>query len=421
MTVIKALQMDVFNNCRLLTGHAGLNNQILWVNILELLDDLSHIEPGEFLITTAHDLNNHSIKMQQHMVELFAEKELAAIAIQTGHYLKNIPSSFILLMEKNKIPLIEIPPGDSFKNITRALLNELISINQLSSEKLSLKAIDRNIKNQANNMKKLWQELITTKKPEELWSDLGNYNIIPSEPFLVLAINIYKLDSKISILADSVTPVLFEQIEQAATQILIQGNIPFMLGFSEHNIIIFIQHHNTANELINTVNTAKCIFGELKLSFPNHIVKIGASRIYNELSCLKKAQNEAEKALKTTQLGLLSHANIIHYGKIGLYSLIMDINNMDTLKTIYCDTVAPLVDYDQHKGGALIPTLKVFLQSANMKKTSEALFIHRQTMRYRLKQIKELTGFDPAMQPDALQLNLGLHVYLYLKSLKVPM
>jgi PucR family transcriptional regulator, purine catabolism regulatory protein len=98
----------------------------LWVNILEILDDLRHIEPGEFLITTAHGFNAKSLGRQQELIELFASKKLAAVAIQTGHYLKEIPASFIRFAEGHRIPLIEIPPEASFKIITRALMNRLL-------------------------------------------------------------------------------------------------------------------------------------------------------------------------------------------------------------------------------------------------------------------------------------------------------
>jgi hypothetical protein len=66
-SVANALEMDIFSKCRLLTGDAGLENEILWVNILEILDDLRHIEPGEFLITTAHGFNAKSLSRQQEL------------------------------------------------------------------------------------------------------------------------------------------------------------------------------------------------------------------------------------------------------------------------------------------------------------------------------------------------------------------
>jgi hypothetical protein len=58
LTVQEALNLEIFRRCRLLTSGSGLKSNIYWVNILEILDDLSHIEPGEFLITTAHGSAN---------------------------------------------------------------------------------------------------------------------------------------------------------------------------------------------------------------------------------------------------------------------------------------------------------------------------------------------------------------------------
>jgi len=56
------------------------------------------------------------------------------------------------------------------------------------------------------------------------------------------------------------------------------------------------------------------------------------------------------------------------------------------------------------------------LKHMSIKKAAQILFIHRHTMRYRLDQVDKLTGYNPLDPADALQLNLGLHVYHYLKT-----
>jgi len=125
-TVEKALAKEVFRSCKLLTGQAGLQNEIKWVNILEILDDLSHIETGEFLITTAYNFGEFSAEEQRRLLEQLAEKKLAALAIQTGHYLNAVAPSFTALAAGRGIPVIEVPPEISFKSLTRALMGELV-------------------------------------------------------------------------------------------------------------------------------------------------------------------------------------------------------------------------------------------------------------------------------------------------------
>ncbi len=64
-------------------------------------------------------------------------------------------------------------------------------------------------------------------------------------------------------------------------------------------------------------------------------------------------------------------------------------------------------------------TLQQYLESCSIKKAAESLFVHRHTMKYRLEQVHKLTGLNPLQAEAALQLNIGLHIYRYLKALDI--
>lgn len=417
LTVTQALQMKIFNKCRLLTGQAGLQNEILWVNILEILDDLSHIEPGEFLITTAHGFNAQSESRQQEMIELFAARNLAAMAIQTGHYLQLIPASFIHFAEEHNIPLIEIPPDVSFKSLTRALMNELIQRDQSSpggqgqSKRNGIMQINLAV------MKKLWQQLIETENPEELYLDLERHRINPRDSILVLAMALGHAETAGSEQAGEIKPDLPGQAENAIAIFFQQHGLPFLLGPSEGCLTLLFQskqlnNQHQASELI----IPRKLHDQLQGLDPSRTIRTGCSSIHSSIGDLKKALHEAENALYAARLGFLDYTKPVFYRTMGLYRMIMDLNNVDTLRGILNDTAAPLLEYDLRKKGALMQTLSVYLQSCSIKKAAETLFIHRHTMRYRLGQIEKLTGLNPLLPADALQLNLGLHIYNYLNA-----
>lgn len=61
----------------------------------------------------------------------------------------------------------------------------------------------------------------------------------------------------------------------------------------------------------------------------------------------------------------------------------------------YRALLAPLLRYDQEHHGDLIKTLDLYLQhGGNSTRTANALFIHRNSLRYRLARIQALTGLD---------------------------
>ena len=72
-------------------------------------------------------------------------------------------------------------------------------------------------------------------------------------------------------------------------------------------------------------------------------------------------------------------------------------------------TVRPLADYDRERQGDLVKTLRVYLDSGfNLTRAAEVLCVHPNTVVYRLRRVKDLTGRDPYEPDDLLLLLLGL-------------
>ncbi len=419
-TVAEALGIEIFHKCRLLTGQAGLQNEIRWVNILEILDDLSHIEPGEFLITTAHGFKAESRVKQRDMVELFASRKLAAMAIQTGHYLEEIPSSFIMFSENYNIPLIEIPPEVSFKSLTRALLNELMRSELIETDPGDKAFSNRRLENQINDMKNLWQKLITNGNHEGLTIQMSRHNLKPKEPVLVMTLYICEADGKSLDMGGEKIREILTLTEHIAAQSLRQLQTPFLIGPSEHFLTLLIQAEQFKDQSTTTDSLiAEHLLEKLSSLLPEHKIRIGLSSIHSNIGKTKQALAEAKKASQAAQLELLDYTNIVSLRSMNLYRLIMDTENMEMLKSIFNETAAPLVEYDRKSNGSLLKTLKVYLHFCSIKKASEVLYVHRHTMKYRLGQIEELTGFNPVYPNDALQLNIGLHIFYYLKALNL--
>src|SRR5699024_4284426 len=73
------------------------------------------------------------------------------------------------------------------------------------------------------------------------------------------------------------------------------------------------------------------------------------------------------------------------------------------------EALGPLTEFDSIHGAELVDTLETYLRlNGSVAAVAEALALHRNTVRYRLTQIAELTGYDPALTPDRVQLWLAL-------------
>ncbi|WP_104086445.1 PucR family transcriptional regulator [Arthrobacter sp. GMC3] len=75
------------------------------------------------------------------------------------------------------------------------------------------------------------------------------------------------------------------------------------------------------------------------------------------------------------------------------------------------EALGPLLAFDSAHGAELVETLETYLRlNGSVASVADALTLHRNTVRYRLTQIAELTGYDPAVTPDRVQLWLALAV-----------
>ncbi len=74
--------------------------------------------------------------------------------------------------------------------------------------------------------------------------------------------------------------------------------------------------------------------------------------------------------------------------------------------------VGPLTEYDRAHRGQLLETLRTFLRSGgSLQETAQALYLHVNTVRHRLRRVAELTGRDPSVFDDRVALAIALWTF----------
>jgi sugar diacid utilization regulator len=103
----------------------------------------------------------------------------------------------------------------------------------------------------------------------------------------------------------------------------------------------------------------------------------------------------------------------IHGRAVGLEEVLVDslLHSNVPAQRILKDTLQPLVNYDTTRRTALVPTLRAYLDAGlNITKSAAALFVNPNTVVYRLRRIKELSGRDPHDPDDLLVLSLAIRL-----------
>jgi len=97
------------------------------------------------------------------------------------------------------------------------------------------------------------------------------------------------------------------------------------------------------------------------------------------------------------------------FGDLGTYRLLLSMADPDALRAFADSLLAPLDSYDHDHGGELIPSLRSFLEhNARWETAAAELFVHRHTLRYRMRKVEELTGRKLSSSFDRMEFWLAL-------------
>ncbi len=124
-TVKNALNLPAFKGTRVVAGRDRLNEEIRWVHIGESIDMAEWLKGGELLLTCVHRIKSNK-KNQELFLDKLAQKGLAAVGIEPGYYFKNIPEFMIKKADSLHLPLLEIPQGQLFIEISEQVISEIL-------------------------------------------------------------------------------------------------------------------------------------------------------------------------------------------------------------------------------------------------------------------------------------------------------
>lgn len=97
------------------------------------------------------------------------------------------------------------------------------------------------------------------------------------------------------------------------------------------------------------------------------------------------------------------------FADLGTYQLLLSLQDPEALRTFADSVLAPLDGYDGAHGGDLVVSLRAFLErNARWEAAAKDLYVHRHTLRYRMRKVEELTGRRLASARDRMEFFLAL-------------
>ena len=188
----------------------------------------------------------------------------------------------------------------------------------------------------------------------------------------------------------------------------------FITAVDEKNIIIVkeLKSNEGYNELHKT---ARVILDMLNTEAMTQ-VNVAFGTIVNEIKDVSRSYKEAKMALDVGKI-FYSDRNIIAYSNLGIgrliYQLPMPICKM-FIKEIF-DGRSP-DDFDEE---TLTTITKFFENNLNVSETARQLYIHRNTLVYRLDKLQKSTNLDLRVFEDAITFKVAMMVVKYMKYMEM--
>lgn len=190
----------------------------------------------------------------------------------------------------------------------------------------------------------------------------------------------------------------------------LQDTFPGSLLYEHENLLTCIIHLSkdpTGARLKNWLrDLARQMRGE-----NNVCLAIGIGNPCTTIGDYRRGFAEASEAQQMGQ-HLSREGGVTHFNDLGVYRYLYKIARMDDLRDMYQDQVGRIASYDHRKGTDLLDTLEIYLECAgNLTRTSNRLFVHRNTLIQRLERLQSLCEVDLQERSNWLTLQVAIKVY----------
>jgi len=143
---------------------------------------------------------------------------------------------------------------------------------------------------------------------------------------------------------------------------------------------------------------------------------IGVGGVCNAPSEVPRSYAEAKRALRV-RVGSSSPSGVMVYDDLGIYRLLALGDDDHDVKQFVREWLGSLLDYDATSRSDLVRTLWQYFEcGGNYDATARALHIHRSTLRYRLRRIRELSGHDLGAVDSRLNLHVATRAWQILRG-----
>ena len=404
------LTLPSMAQARIIAGKSGLSNSIRWVYKPENMNFAKWVKGQELLIISTPVIQSEDFNLPLVIKKANKLNMSGALLLIGDKYIASIDSSVVSYANLNDFPIFvisgEIPLVDIFEEIGHAIAYNKNS-DTLSDDILSGIIFGKNINADAFAM-----------KFSEAGYDLDGKN-------RMFTINIhgdrgieeYEYDTVISKIKNEFNSGNMNALLSRYGNNIVgcfclkKGEMDVSgrsadINMSGNNISEIIPVDSSMKNIQDTDTVSesdkKEVLAKIYKSLSEYLYSIssdiklvmGVGRAYEGIGALQKSFTEASRCVILSEKMNMS-GRAFWYEEMGIYNLFSELADKKVMQEFIDNTLGVIIEYDRNNNSNLMETLKAYLWNNNsLIHASEQLYTHRNTVKYRVQRISQLTGRD---------------------------
>lgn len=377
---------DVYNlrldGVELLTGEAGLERMVSWTYMVQTRPYKDHMNPGNFALLVVDYLRYTMDDVFDTMIELNA-LGISGLALSVVDDKEVIPESLIDKAKELKLPLFYIRwEGATFVDIAQSI-GELILETEVDNKRTG---------DYLYNL--LFGYEVNDKYIEKISAQFG---LTFDRPYRV---GIIVVDRKYGVNLEQDEHTYAYYTDCLNREVIHMKKRPMYMRFLNKFVLLF-----EATEGKETENQIEIILNKLDSRTPfagliHSTCILGAA--YTRPADFGKSYQEAKNLIpKKDMLPNPSNKKVLSASSMGIYQYMFNSGNQQEILNYCNDKLKQLEMYDNANGSFLIDTLlNYYMCGFNVGKTADMMYVHRNSLQYRLKKIEEILeiSLDDSME-----------------------
>lgn len=367
---------------QILAGKNGMDHVVGWVHMLEDEIIINRFSGQELAVTTGIKAKEKNWLLQ--LVIAMKQSDCTGIIINTGMYIHEIPHEVLDWCEAHDFPLLAMPWEISITRLTQDYCMRIMRRDQKDKEVgILFKNIMRGREITDSFLSQI-QPRFDADGSFRIFCIRISYGVEETSAFLRA---ILKLENIFGLWQDG------KKI-----------HIPYLIIEFDDFYALMVNNFpaESTDELVAQIlNQFAYFIRNKKLS-----LGIGpeVSGIWNLRTAFRRSRIAAKMAFQTKQ-------KVINFDEMGFFKILFASDDTAILKSYEAQMLGPLKEYDQQHHSNYLETLRSYIENdRSLIGVAETTYTHRNTVNYRIQNIKKLLGNDLKTAEDLFPYQVAFYI-----------